>query len=188
MSSEAPRVTDRSFLSSPIMGAAISSSSCCSLRSSLVPFGDLFGTGCGRSEAVLQTAVSHVPPLHAHAAALRLPSSFSVASPGAGAGFEHQPAAAARLPASIGGSGQRSGASPVACRGSWEVGLQSLRFRARPGRKPLGHLSRSARVARRAVACRACGSEHRRGGCRAAACSARRLWPVEVAVWGCGGL
>ena len=108
MSSEAPRVTDRSFLSSPIMGAAISSSSCCSLRSSLVPFGDLFGTGCGRSEAVLQTAVSHVPPLHAHAAVLRLPSSFSAVLPGTGRGFEHLPAAAARLRASIGRSGSEA--------------------------------------------------------------------------------
>lgn len=110
MSSGAPRVTDRSFLFSPGVGAAISSSSRRSLCSSLVPFGDLFGAGCGRSEAVLQTVASPVPALHAHAAALRLPSSFSAVSPGAGRGFEHLPAAAARLPAST--NGRASEAAP----------------------------------------------------------------------------
>jgi len=49
MSSGAPRVIDRNFLSSSGVDANIFSSGRCSLRSPLVPFGGLFGTGCGRN-------------------------------------------------------------------------------------------------------------------------------------------
>jgi hypothetical protein len=97
--------------------------------------------------------------LHAHAAALRLPSSFFVASPGGGAGFEHQRAAAAWVPASIGRRSQRRGGSFNGSRGSWEGRPQTVRSPRSTGRKPLGHLFRFARVARRVVVGGARGSE-----------------------------